>query len=191
MRTKLGALAVVVLALAAPPALARVARSPLAPALSRGSHAPPRVLDSPGDFVARPPFMSFALGNVGGDAVDYFYGPGLTGPEAVAGHTSRVHWSSWGARATADGTLLSQECKVRKGRQFDCVRAFSAEPDQIILTRVRGGHYTRLRFKALARTRFRFSETYALRSVPGDGGQTGIPGSAWCARVSPKVCLGP
>jgi hypothetical protein len=183
MRTKLAALAVVVLALAAAPPLVAV------PALARGSHARPRVLYSPGDFVVRPPFISFALGRVGGDAIDYFYGPGLTGPEAVAGHTSRVHWSSWGARATADGTLLSQECKVRKGRQFGCVRAFSAEPDQIMLTRVRDGHYTRLRFKALDRTRFRFSETYVLRSA--SGGQTGIPGSAWCARVSPKVCLGP
>jgi hypothetical protein len=180
MRTKLVALAVLVLALAA------------APAFARGSHAAPRAprtLYSPGDFVVRPPFMVFALGRVGGDAMDYFYGPGLTGPEAVAGHISRVKWSRWGARATADGTLLTQRCKVRKGRQFDCVRAFAAEPEQIILTRVRGGHYTRLRFKALDRARFRLSETYVLRRA--GSGQTGIPGSAWCSSVSPKVCLGP
>jgi hypothetical protein len=177
MRTKLVALAVLVLALAAVPALAR------------GSHGAPRTLYSPGDFVVRPPFMVFALGRVGGDAMDYFYGPGLTGPEAVAGHISQIKWSTWGARATANGTLLTQRCKVRKGRRFDCVRAFAAEPEQIILTRVRGGHYTRLRFRALDRARFRLSETYVLRRAAG--GRTGIPGSAWCARVSPKVCLGP
>jgi hypothetical protein len=68
MRPKLAALAVLVLVLAA------------APALARSSHAAPRTLYAPGDFVVRPPFMVFALGRVGGDAMDYFYGPGLTGP---------------------------------------------------------------------------------------------------------------
>jgi hypothetical protein len=162
-----------------------------APALGRAHRPLPRALDSPGDFVVRPAFMAFPLGRRS-DASDYFFGPGLSARAAARGKIVRIRWRRWGARAEALGSFLGARCAERQGRRYDCaVHSYMSGRTAIELWRVRGGRYTRMRFRLLAARPYLFTEPYELREVSGVGGPTHSMALRWCAMPERASCLAP